>query len=622
MSARLSRADPYVKSCPMTRHAPIASLSLALTLIFLCLAGGAAAQDRTWIQIEARPSIVQAEERARLYADRFGNVEGYRLPSGWFAIVLGPYAEGSAAPALAQLRATLRIPGDSFLADGSAFQQQFWPPPGQRAAAPITVAPLPGRPDPAAPADTAPAADGSDRADGSAATPQALQADPPAGETVAEARAAERLLTRPEREEIQRALAWEGYYTAGIDGAFGPGTRRAIESWQIANAREVTGVLRTRERQELVDGYRRDVASLGLRSVTDRQAGITITLPMALVGPPRAEAPFVEYPEAEASGVRVLLISQPGDRATLSALYEVMQALDIVPVTGPRELDRRSFTLTGEDAERVVTAYAEIRDGAVKGYALVWPTGDSRRRQKVLAEMRAGFTPIPDTVLDDRTAALDRATRAALIAGFEIRQPDAALSGIHVDRAGRVLTAAAPLAGCARITTGDDLEMEITAADDALGIALLSPIGGAVPIGVARIDTAPLAAGGEIAVAGYSFGGQLDAPSLTFGRVEALSALDGREAFDRLALAAAEGDVGGALLDSVGAVRGLLLPVPSDGSRRLPDGVRYAADGAAIARFLSAAGVPVETGLDAPALDALALADRASGFTALVRCWN
>ena len=50
-------------------------------------------------------------------------------------------------------------------------------------------------------------------------------------------------LTREQRREVQRALVILGYDPRGIDGIFGPGTRRAIRAWQRDNELPVTGYL-------------------------------------------------------------------------------------------------------------------------------------------------------------------------------------------------------------------------------------------------------------------------------------------------------------------------------------------------------------------------------------------
>ena len=78
----------------------------------------------------------------RVYASQLENVAGYYIGSGWYGIVLGPYRRPDAETLLARLRTSGRIPSDSFIATGSAFQQQFWP---IGVAAETRAQPLPGR---------------------------------------------------------------------------------------------------------------------------------------------------------------------------------------------------------------------------------------------------------------------------------------------------------------------------------------------------------------------------------------------------------------------------------------------------------------------------------------------
>ena len=558
--------------------------------LMLLLGGATQAQDRAWVQIEARPSLAEAEDRARSYAARLGDVEGYRLPSGWYAIALGPYSEADASAVLVNLRRQGAVPGDSFVSDGRGFGRQFWPVGGAL-----------GTPAPTVPQQ-----------------PQ-LALAAPIGETVAEARTAERRLSRAEREDVQRALEWDGHYRAGIDGSFGPGTRRAMEAWQIASGYPATGVLTTAQRRELLDRFQRDIGSLGLTPVRDDEAGIEITLPGAQVSFDRIEPPFVHY--TGEGTAKVLLISQSGSEATLAALYEIMQTLDIVPLDGPRELRRRDFTLTGQDGEIVSHSYATLRDGAIKGFTLIWPVGDERRRLNVLSEMEASFRPLPDRVLPGAEGALDPTLRRNLLSGLDIRKPDRSRSGFFIDAGGAVLTTSEAVASCARVTLDDGVDMKVAAADGGAGLALLQPVGKLAPIGVASFDTGAINGRSEIAVAGYSYDGLLGAPSLTYGVFAEPGGPGGGAGTKRLALEATKGDEGGPVLDLRGAVRGVLLP-RSDGPRQLPEEVRFAADAMAAATFLSDNGVSPRATNGGEPLDPLSLSRLAADMTVLVRCWN
>jgi peptidoglycan hydrolase-like protein with peptidoglycan-binding domain len=561
---------------------------IVLVLGSLAWATMAGAQQLGWVQIEARPSEAQAIERARAYAARLPNVNGFALPSGWYAIALGPYDPFTAEQELRRLRAQGAVPGDSFISDGRGFGRRIF-------------------------------------GDGLTVLPEQVAAPPPlilapAEETLAESRAAERLLLREERAEIQEALQWEGFYGATIDADFGPGTRRAIGDWQVARGFEPTGVLSTAQRQELVDGFREVLTSLGMRRIFDREAGIEIDLPTAMVEFARYEAPFAHYDSIDDSGVRVLLISQSGDENTLFGLYDILQTLEIVPLDGPRERGPRSFTITGANDAFVSTTYAEVASGAIKGFMLVWPAGDERRRTRALAEMRASFTPTA-AVLPDLPVA-DAAQGADLLSGLSIRRPERTRSGFYVSRDGMVVTSAEAVAACGRVTLDDSIEARVAASDSALGVALLSPVDTLVPIAFARLQSGTPRLQSDVAVAGFPFGDALSRPTLTYGSLSALSGLDGEEEIKRLTLVAESGDTGGPVFDTTGSVLGLLLPRTAEGARQLPPDVSFAADAAALATFLSQNGV---TPAASDAVDTVAPEDLtvlAADMTVLVSCWN
>ncbi|MDP5334948.1 MAG: peptidoglycan-binding protein, partial [Paracoccaceae bacterium] len=100
----------------------------AVVFIVLLLVRGAWAQEEVvWVQIEARPTLAEAQERARSYAARLPDVNGFVLPSGWYALALGPYTRGDADQVLRVYRGEGTIPNDSFIAFTNSFRQQFWP---------------------------------------------------------------------------------------------------------------------------------------------------------------------------------------------------------------------------------------------------------------------------------------------------------------------------------------------------------------------------------------------------------------------------------------------------------------------------------------------------------------
>ncbi|TCP43216.1 serine protease [Rhodovulum marinum] len=569
------------------------------TILLLVIAAAlpAGAQDRVWLQIEAHPTLREAEERARTYAGTLPNVGAFRIASGWYSIALGPYAEPEANAALRTMRAQGAIPRDSFISDGADFRQQVWPV-GAELRTPVpTATPAPE-------------------------TRAAAPLQPLPDETPAEARQSERALDRDGRALIQTALQWEGFYAQAIDAAFGPGTRRAMADWQAALGYEPTGVLTTRQREELVGAYRAEIARLGMQPIDEREAGIRIEMPLGLVEFDRYEPPFVHYRARGDSGVRALLISQRGDQATLYGLYDIMQTLEIVPLGGTRERNTTSFTLAGQNARLQSYTYARLIGGAVKGFTLVWPpTEDEKLMMRAAMTMRETLDSVPNVALDETLGEASADQRADMLSGLEIRQPDATHSGFFIDGAGTVLTTTTGLTACNRITIGHDVDVTLTASDPALGLAVLKPSVALAPIEYASFQARVPRLRSDVAVAGFSYGEVLDLPVLTYGTLADLTGLDGQDAVARLEIEALPGDTGGPVLDAAGAVLGVLL-APGEGARQLPQNVRYAADVAAIGAFLSANGVEMRTAEAEGALPPAALTRRAADMTVPVSCWN
>ncbi|MEL5878078.1 trypsin-like peptidase domain-containing protein [Cereibacter sphaeroides] len=566
-------------------------------------------ETRVWVQIEARPTEAEADERARAYAEVFPDVAGYRLSSGWYAIVLGPYGTDVARLRLQDLLAAGMIPRDSFIADGRAFREPFLAP-GE----------LPPAPDAEALAVPGPEMLPEDEP---LDAPPALEVAPAPlpDETPAEARRSEALLIASERQELQAALQWFGFYGAAIDGAFGPGTRASMAAWQAAEGAEATGILTARQRAELLDRYGRAQAELGLQTVTEEEAGIRITLPTALVAFDRYDPPFVHYAPKDGSGVQVMLISEPGDRGALYGLYDILQTLEVVPPEGTRSRTETGFTIEGRSADLASYTHVELAGGLLKGYMLVWHPGDDERMARVLTAMQSSFRPFGDRALDPGMVEMTEEQRRGMLAGLEVRKPRQSRSGIFVDPKGAVLTTAEAVAGCGRVTIDREHEAKVVATDAALGMALLRPVHPMAPRVTASFRSTEARLGSPVAVAGYPYGEALPAPTLTFGALDALTGLEGEADLRRLRLASRPGDAGGPVLDGSGAVLGMLV-APETGERRLPDEVSFALAPAALTARLSEAGIEPRRAEGSGALAPEDLVRLGDGMTALVSCWD
>jgi S1-C subfamily serine protease/peptidoglycan hydrolase-like protein with peptidoglycan-binding domain len=580
---------------------------VAVLIFTLTLARAAVAQqDIAWVQIEAQPTLAEATARVQAYAADIPDVNGFVLPSGWYAVALGPYTRADAEQVLRVYRAEGTIPRDSFIAQPAAFTQQFWP----------VGANLLGLGAPALPPATPEAA----QEIAPVLTDEAGIPQPPLpDESPNEARASEALLSREGREALQVALKWAGFYDGPIDGAFGRGTRGSMAAWQVANGFAQTGILTTLQRETLLGQYNAVLAGLDLQMVQDERAGIEMLLPLGVVAFERIEPPFVHYAASNDLDARVLLISQEGDRDTLFGLYDIMQTLAIVPLDGPRERRADGFTLIGQGGDFVSHTEVNLRDGQIKGFTLIWPAGDEERRMRVLSEMQRSFARL-DGVLSFAEGG-ESAQRIDLVSGLEVRKPKLTRSGFYVDATGTVVTTADVVDGCARITLDNAVAARVLGTDAGLGIAVLRPEVALAPGATAAFQTMTPRLQAEVAVAGFSYGGILSAPTLTYGRLAALEGLNGEADLKRLALAALPGDMGGPVFDAGGAVLGMLR-APDLGGRQLPQDVSFSVDGRAIRAVLDRLGVVSTSATGEATIDPVGLTRRASTMTVLVGCWE
>jgi len=574
-----------------------------------------ATEEQAWIQIESYPSEATARARAEAYAAEFPDVTVFKGRS-WHAIVLGPYSPEAAAGRLAELRRSGQVPGDAFVTDGGGFTGVL-----EDLAVAEAVEPEPIATEAPVSETVAPAAMAAETMAPESIEPAPLIIEP--DETLREARASEAELSRDERMTLQEALKWYGFYASGIDGAFGQGTRASMSAWQEANGFEPTGVLTTRQRATLVTNHAADLAEFGFESVTEAEAGIEITLPLSLVTFDHYEPPFVHFAEKDGSGLRVLLISEPGGPEALAGLYDILQTLEAVPETGERSLGDTSFTIQAASSKLESLAFAETRDGMVKGYLAVWNPADAARMERILPVLQSSFRAVGGKALDPGLVPMEEAALSGMLSGLELRKPARVASGVFVDEIGHVATALANVAGCAKVTIGAETAADVAAEDAATGLALLTPKAALAPRAVARLATASPRSGAEISVAGFSYGERLPAAVLTFGTFEAAEGIMGEPGQARLLAPVMAGDMGGPVLDSAGGVLGVLIPVPADAGRQLPEGMALAADAASLGALVQGAGLVMTAGPAASGTPATpdALNAAALGMTVQVSCW-
>ena len=580
------------------------AIVIAAVIGLLATGKGASAQQ-FWVQVEAHSSVDEARARADGYDRDLGGASGFRLPSGWNAVVLGPYETRDDADAVRrQLQAERRIPADAFVSGGGGFGMQFHPQGAQVARPP-------------APADAPAAAPETAEA---APEPTPEPAEPPE-ETLREAQGTESRLTRDERAALQVALQWFGFYNLGIDASFGPGTRRAMAAWQEDRGLDATGVLTTQQREALIREYSMELAALGMEEWQDERAGIRIQLPKGMVQFDRYEAPFAHFTARDDSGVQVLLISQSGTQATLFGLYEIMQTLEIVPLDGERQRQASSFVLTGQSDTLRSHTFAQFQRGQIKGWTLVWPPARDDQMARVLPMMQDSFATFGDT-LPDGIGEASAVQRRDLLSGLAVRRPERSRSGFYIDARGTVLTSHEAVQGCSRVTIDEAYNATVIASNADLGVAALRPDTPMAPLAFAQFAASAPRIASEVWISGFGFEDMLTRPLLTAGALEELRGLNGEDDLLRIGAEVQPGDSGGPVFDGHGGVIGMLLPGLDIPGRLLPGDVNFVARADALRAFLDAEGIGAGTLSEAGAVPPGMLTRVAGDLTVLVSCWN
>ncbi len=584
----------------------VRNLIVALIVTLFSVGPLSAQSNASWIQVEAVTSEAEAMQRISVYNAIFPHIGGFETHGGQFAIAVGPFSELEGEFLMAQFRRTGLIPEDSHISVPDDFARQFFPP---------DAAPLREENSDTPPKKTQP----DHEAEATLNAAEDVQPELPQ-ETLREARESEARLSKDQKKELQTALKWAGYYNSTIDGLFGRGTRRSMSNWQVAKGYDETGVLTTAQRAELLNDYYAILGGLDVGPVTDENAGITVEMPRAVVSFDGYTAPFAHYPSTDGSLAEVHLISRPGDRNTLYALFDVMQSLEIVPLEGRRKKNRNNFLLTGRNDTIISHTEAYLSGGQIKGFTLVWPASKAEQAQRLIERMSASF--------ETHNAVLARGVGTELepgqeeLAGISVRSPSKTISGVFINDNGDVLTSSMIDATCTKIEVQDDLTYTLAGHSPELGLSVLSPKSSVSPRDFGEFPVVGNRAGTRVSVAGYSFGGVLSAPTLTHGTIKATKGLQDEAHLNRLELEHFASDAGGAVLGEDGDITGILHPRDANPDRQLPSDVSFMTDSRSIQSFLNGTGIAYSVELAPARLAGVDLERHASDIAVWISCWE
>jgi len=581
----------------------------------------AQAQDTAWIQVEATRSILETKEKAGGWSAKFPDTHAFLTRSGLYAIVLGPMDEAEALRQTTELIAEGRIPADSFVTLGEAHLSQLWPLAAQTET--TTTATETATSDPVVTAETTTETSETSTAETVTPEPEPEPVSPIKDPDLRATQRAERQWTRDFKKEVQTWMVWTGDYTAKIDGSYGQGTRGAIRSFQEREGYEATGWLTETQVSLLQQRYDELYGPLGMTEMSNTSAGIEIMYPSGLVAFDRITSPFIHFKPATDAGVKMVLISQEGGRDMMNGLYAILETFDYVPAEGYRVQKKNWFVLSGKDETVVSYTYAKTNGDTVKGFTLIWPPENDAVMRRVATIMYESFTALDDYVLDETIGfGSDPDDKVDLLSGTETEAPLRAASGFFVNAEGHIVTHAANIAGCGRLTLDDGTELAVVSAADMSDVAVLKAAeAGFEPDSFALMSSEKPEIGVDVTVSGFSYPASMLTAVLNYGTLTDVTGPGGEPEQIRVSAFLEAGDTGGPVLDDRGAVIGMQLGKPAAGLE-LPEYVNFALRTAEVTARLDAIGVTWGEAKGFDSVHAVDLADMAADFTVKIACYR
>src|SRR5947209_1953648 len=232
----------------------------------------------------------------------------------------------------------------------------------------------------------------------------ALDAEPPAPPVRSAApakpepaRAAFEALPAADREALQEALGWLGFYNGVVDGHYGKRSEDALIAWQKSIAARGDGVITSAQLAALKAGAAKAKAAVGFKLVDDAATGIRIGAPLKMLDKRESVAGEAAYKSADGA-VGLYLKATSGDLATL---FKTLSADSANRKVTYKYLKRDGFFVAaGEEGEakfyrRYAAAPGEA--GKLRGFAFLYPKARAAALDPVALAITNSFEPFPTT---------------------------------------------------------------------------------------------------------------------------------------------------------------------------------------------------------------------------------
>jgi hypothetical protein len=284
-----------------------------------------------------------------------------------------------------------------------------------------------------------------------------------------------------ERLAVQSALLWSGDYTGAVAGE--DPMLAAIKNFQKRAKAKVTGELTADERARLIAAAHDHEQEFGWSVVADPATGVRIGLPTKLL-PQARDAPRGTHWSSPHGDVQVETF-----RVTTNDLAALFDHEKKQPATRQVEysvMHPDSFFISGMQGLKIFSVKAQMRDGEVRGFTMMYDQMMEGIVAPVMVAMASAFSPFPE----------HNAPFAALAKPVEYG------TGLIVSSMGDIVTDRKLAQGCQVVVTAGVGNADRIADDPGSGLALLRVYG------ARKLTPMPLALGtpkpGDVTLTGMS----------------------------------------------------------------------------------------------------------------------
>jgi S1-C subfamily serine protease len=438
-----------------------------------------------------------------------------------------------------------------------------------------------------------------------------------------------RWLTDQEKRFLQAGLAFAGVYNGMIDGAWGPGSQRALERFTVAEGGT-----------ELVTNADAVFAAMEAFTAVDKEGWerqYNADLDLSFLVPTKGLVEgggsdvFLNFDVRNRTIGYSLTVQAPGGTVRLHQFTEDSSVVEVYTVRRP------TVWITsgrGADGTSLYTR-SDYRRGAWSTIMLSGKDRDAGAFAAITGSIAPGYAPaigVSQGKLVDgittlaamlETPAVDPNPGSQVTQAPEVTPAVGYGTGFLVTTNGDVLTNRHVIANCVRLSI-DGQAAQVIAEDKVFDLALLRAEGltGLAPATFAQ-DPARL--NSDVTVAGYPLPDLLGGLNITRGSVTSLKGIGGDGINMQISAPVQPGNSGGPVINAAGQVVGVVV-AKLDAALALkeyndiPQNVNFAIRGEIAKLFLAQNGVdPIVLPAGGP-LPPEDLAELAQGFTRLVTC--